>query len=107
MAEKKLKNGTVFRQQKLSNILSNPISLEKDSRKSGLIGWTGLIAIIVLYDVYAIRTKKIETLTRSFWRHTEQAIGKSIFIGAWLGLTFHLLLEKMIRKKYLNKIGEF
>lgn len=107
MAEKKSKNGMVFRQQKLSDILFNPISLEKDSRKSGLIGWVGLIAIIVLYDVYAIKTKRIETLTRSFWRHTEQTIGKSIFIGAWLGLTFHLLLEKMIRKKYLSKIGEF
>jgi hypothetical protein len=103
MVEKKLKNGTVFRQQKLSNLFSNPVSLEKDDRVSGLVGWLGLITVIVLYDIYAIRTKKVETLTRSFWRHTEQVIGKSIFIGAWLGLTFHLLLEKMIRKKYLTK----
>lgn len=107
MAEKKSKNGTVYRQQELSKLFSNPISLEKDDRKSGLIGWGGLVAIIVLYDIYAIRTKRIETLTRSFWRHTEKTIGKNIFIGAWLGLTFHLLLEKMIRKKYLSKIGEF
>lgn len=103
MAEKKSKSGTGFRQPKLSNFLSNPVNLEKDDRISGLIGWLGLVGIIIIYDIYAIRTKKIETLTRSFWRHTEKVIGKSIFIGVWLGLTFHLLLEKMIRKKYLTK----
>lgn len=99
MAEKKSKNGTEFHQRKPSKLFSNPVNLEKDDRVSGLIGWAGLVGIIVLYDAYAIKTKKIETLTRSFWRHTEQTIGKSIFTGVWLGLTFHLLLEKMIRKK--------
>ena len=103
MAEKKSKSGTAFHQQKLSKMLSNPVNLEKDDRVSGLIGWLGLMSIIIIYDIYAIRTKKIETLTRSFWRHTEKLMGKSIFIGAWLGLTFHLLLEKMIRKKYSTK----
>jgi hypothetical protein len=103
MEEKKFKNGTVFHQLKLSDILDNPITLDKDNRRSGVVGWLGLVCIVVLYDVYAIKTKKIETLTRSFWRHTEHKIGQSIFIGAWLGLTFHLLFEKMIRKKISNR----
>jgi hypothetical protein len=103
MVEKKFKNGTEYHLQKLSEYLNQPVVLDKNESKSGVIGWIGLVGVIVLYDVYAIKTKKIETLTRSFWRHTENKSGQSIFIGAWLGLTFHLLFEKMIRKKISNR----
>ncbi len=103
MADREYKNGMDFHPLKHSKLFSNPVILEKDERTTGVIGWIGLVAIIVLYDYYAIKTKKVETLTRSFWRHTEHKIGQSIFIGAWLGLTFHLLFEKMIRIKVLNK----
>lgn len=103
MAEKKSKSGTEYHLQKLSNYFTQPVILEKNQSKTGVIGWLGLVGVIVLYDAYAIKSKKIETLTRSFWRHTENKTGQSIFIGAWLGLTFHLLFEKMIRKKISNR----
>lgn len=103
MADRECKNGMDFHQLKHSKVFNSPIILEKDDRTTGVIGWIGLVAIIVLYDYYAIKTKKVETLTRSFWRHTENKIGQSIFIGAWLGLTFHLLFEKIIRLKVYNK----
>ena len=95
---KKLKSGTEYLQLKLSNAWKAPIILDKQDKKSGTIAWGSLALGILAYDIYAIKSKKIETLTRSFWRLTEKPIEGSLLIGAWLGLTFHLLIEKQIRK---------
>lgn len=98
MVVKKSKNGMASLQHKLSDAFSTPLILDKQDRKSGTIAWGGLALGIIAYDIYAIKSKKIETLTRSFWRLTEKPIEGSLLIGAWLGLTFHLLIEKQIRK---------
>jgi len=95
---KKFKSGTEYLQLKLSDALATPLVLQKQDRKSGTIAWGGLALAIIAYDTYAIKSKKIETLTKSFWRLTEKKITGSIFTGVWLGLTFHLLIEKLIRK---------
>jgi hypothetical protein len=100
MVAKKCKNGMEFLQQKLSNAFSTPLVLDKQDKKSGSIAWSGLALGIIVYDIYAIKSKKIETLTRSFWRLTEKPLTGSIFTGVWLGLTFHLLIEKLIRKNF-------
>ena len=89
-----------FLQQKLSSVFSAPLVLDKQDKKSGSIAWSGLALGIIVYDIYAIKSKKIETLTRSFWRLTEKPLTGSIFTGVWLGLTFHLLIEKLIRKNF-------
>ena len=89
-----------FLRQKLSDAFSTPLVLERHDRKSGTIAWGGLALGIIAYDFYAIKSKKIETLTRSFWRLTEKPISGSIFTGVWLGLTFHLLIEKLVRKSF-------
>jgi hypothetical protein len=99
MEEKKFKSGTEYHLQKLSNYYTSPINLEKDDRVSGTYAWLGILSMVLAYDVYAIKTKKAETLTRSFWRLTDKPL-KSIFpIAAWTALSVHLLLEKNIRKK--------
>lgn len=100
MVAKRFKNGMEFLRHKLSDALSTPLILEKQDRKSGTIAWGGLALGIIAYDAYAIKSKKIETLTRSFWRLTEKPISGSIFTGVWLGLTFHLLIEKLVRKSF-------
>ena len=89
-----------FLQHKLSNVFSTPLVLERENKKSGTVAWGGLALGIIAYDIYAIKSKKIETLTRSFWRLTEKPISGSIFTGVWLGLTFHLLIEKLVRKSF-------
>ena len=100
MVAKRLRNLTELPPLKLSKMFGTPLILEKDDRKSGAIAWGGLALGIIVYDIYAIKSKKIETLTRAFWRHTENKITGSIFTGVWLGLTFHLLIEKLIRKNF-------
>lgn len=98
MVVKKSKSTKGYHRQKLSDTLAVPLALEKNETISGILGWCGILSAIIAYDVYAIKSKKIETLTRFFWRMTEQPITGSIIIGAWLGLSFHLLIEKLIRK---------
>jgi hypothetical protein len=99
MEEKKFKSGTEYHLQKLSNYYSSPINLEKDDRVSGTYAWLGILSAVFVYDLYAIKSKKAETLTRSFWRLTERPIKSIIPLAAWATLSAHLLLEKNIRKK--------
>ena len=102
MEKTRFKSGEALPLQKLYNYYSSPVILEKDERISGAYGWIGIIAAIVAFDAFAIKTKKIETLTRFFWRSTESPIKSLIPISAWLVLTAHLLLEKDIRRNRFN-----
>lgn len=99
MEEKKFKNGTEYHLQKLFNYYSSPINLQKDERVSGTFGWIALLSIIAAYDIYAIKTQKVETLTRSFWRLTDKPLKSIIPLTAWAALSVHLLAEKSIRRK--------
>ena len=100
MVVKKLSSGLESLRPKLSDILGPFPDLQKDHRKSGSVAWGGLVLGVIAYDIYAIKSKKIETLTRSFWRLTEEKIPKIALTGVWLGLTFHLLIEKLVRKSF-------
>lgn len=89
--------------QKLSDYYRSPVVLEKDDRTSGAYAWLALVAIIAAYDYYAIKSKRIETLTRSFWRSTERPLKSIIPIASWTVLTAHLLLEKRVRRSITDK----
>lgn len=99
MEDTKSKNGKALPLQKLYNYYSNPINLEKDERISGVYGWVMVAGLIAAYDAYAIKTKKAETLTRYFWRSTENTKSSLLPVLSWLILTGHLLLEKEVRRK--------
>lgn len=99
MEEIKCKNGKALPLQRLSSYYSAPINLSKDERISGLYAWAGILLFVLLYDTYAIKTNKIETLTRAFWRLTDRPIKSVAPVVAWSALTAHLLFEKNIRKK--------
>jgi hypothetical protein len=77
-----------------------PIELSREGRKTGLIGWAGLVAFVVLYDLFAIRSRKIETLTRSFWRLSSRRSGLIFTHIAWLLTTLHLVVEFRARRAY-------
>jgi hypothetical protein len=90
--------------QKLFNYYSAPIELEKDERTTGLLGWALVLGLVVAYDTYAMKTKKVETLTRSFWRLSEGKMSKAPVFGAWIVITAHLMLEKNVRRKIAKQI---
>ena len=82
----RLKNTKVFLPQRLSNHLSEPLVLEKEAT-SGLLAWLSLTLGIVAYDIVAMKSGRIETLTKTFWRFTENKLAASIITGVWLGIT--------------------
>lgn len=98
MEEKKSKNGMEFHQQRLYNYYSKPLDLEKDHRISGTYAWMVLLGLIAAYDIYAIKEKKVETLTRAFWRNTEKSKTGLLPIALWGLATIHLMAEKKIRR---------
>ena len=85
--------------KKITSYLSTPVHLEKDDRKSAFGVWMLFIAIAIIYDVFAIRSKKRESLTRTFWRHTEDPAKGAFALTVWLSITAHLILEKPLRKR--------
>jgi hypothetical protein len=103
MEDRKFKSGRAYLLQRLYNYYTQPIELNKDSRTTGLIGWLFLALIVIAYDLYAIKTKNIETLTRAFWRMTEKPLSRIPFMVLWMVLTFHLIFEKDIRRKRTQK----
>jgi len=93
----------VYLLRKLYDYYRNPINLNKDSRITGGFGWLFIALFVLAYDIYAMKYQKIETLTRFFWRSTEKNILKSLIpIGVWSVLSFHLLIEKPIRKTLIK-----
>jgi hypothetical protein len=102
MAKTKFKNGEAYPLQELSNYFSSPINLEKDARLTGLIGWAALVAFVVGYDLFAIKSQKAETLTRSFWRLSEGKVSKFPVLAAWMIVTAHLVIEKDVRRKIVK-----
>lgn len=85
--------------KKITNYLSTPVHLEKDHRKSAFWVWMLIIAIVVVYDFFAIRSKKQESLTRTFWRLTDHPVKRVVILGLWFSATVHLTLEKPLRKR--------
>jgi len=99
MEERKYKSGSAYPLQKLFNYYSSPIDLKKTNAKSGLLGWALLASTVIAYDIYAIKSQKVETLTKSFWRLSEGKGSKAPVLGAWLIISFHLMFEKHVRKR--------
>ncbi len=53
---------------------------------------------IFSYDMYAITTKRFETMSTALWRSLEHPIKSPIAIFSWLVLTHHLFASKPARK---------
>jgi hypothetical protein len=75
-----------------------PIDLEKGQRKTGATGWLLLSVTVILWDLWAIRTQRVETLTRSFWRLSKTSWGGFALQAIWGILTAHLLVEARLRQ---------
>lgn len=54
-------------------------------------GWMVCLAVPAAYDAWALATGN-ETMSRFFWRHRDDRITRFFGVGAWMGLTWHLLL---------------
>lgn len=71
-------------------------ALDAVKKRSGLIGWGLVTAGIGIYDYYAIKSQRIETLSTAV--HNLQGV---YIIGAaamWGVVTAHLFVEPQIKK---------
>lgn len=75
--------------------------MEKAPNKiSGEYGWLGLTLIIVAYDAYAMKTKKIETLSAALWKSLAHPKKMPAAACIWGILTWHLFLDAHARQSY-------
>lgn len=54
-----------------------------------LFGWLALTALVVTYDVWAIRTHH-DTMSKGFWRGVHSPTLRWVVVPAWALLTIHL-----------------
>lgn len=66
-------------------------------KPSGAFGWLAIFVIATAYDAYALKTKKIETLSRAFWRWNKHPLGAIVTSGLWAAISFHILIDNPIR----------
>lgn len=72
--------------------------MKTNQRKpSGAFGWLAIFALATVYDVYAIKTNKVETLSRAFWRWNKHSYGGLITAAIWASISFHLLIDNPLR----------
>ena len=64
---------------------------------SGEYGWVVLAVSITAYDLFAIKTKKFETLSTALWKSLPHPIKFPIAPLAWGILTYHLFISKNAR----------
>lgn len=63
----------------------------------GTAAWAGLVAYVVVYDIIAMRTKKV-TLSTAFYSLSVSRAGRPLLILFWSYLSAHLF--RLLPKKY-------
>lgn len=86
-------NGKALRRLKLSKFGTQ----ESDRKPSGLYGWALIFLFATAYDVYAIKTDKIETLSRAFWKCSKHPVGGLVTSAIWSAISYHLVIDNQIR----------
>ena len=64
----------------------------------GDYAWGVMALMILTYDLVAIRTKRIETMSAAMWRSLEHPIKSPLVLLIWLKLTHHLFGNKTARR---------
>lgn len=64
------------------------------------LAWVGLAAVIIAYDLIALNTNKVETLSSAVWRSLAKPGKWPIYMGTWFGLTYHLFFNPCARQSY-------
>jgi hypothetical protein len=76
--------------------------------KEPLIGdwaWLGLIIGIFSYDMFALKSKKCETMSAAIIRSLAHPIKGPTAVLAWVTVTHHLFGNKRARRCYVDQIS--
>lgn len=69
-------------------------------RRQAELAWVVLAAGIIAFEVVALESKKIETLSEALWRSLSKPTRWPISMGIWFGLTYHLFFNPAARDSY-------
>lgn len=56
-----------------------------------LVGWGALTAVVVAYDVWALKTRH-RTMSKGFWLAVRDPRLRWVVVPLWLALTYHLFV---------------
>lgn len=72
--------------------------------RAGVWAWGGIIAYVLIYDVFALRTKR-HTLSAGFHHISTLKVGRPLLVGFWFYLTSHLFRWVPQRYDLFRKFG--
>lgn len=66
---------------------------KEEGKPSGAFGWLLIFAVATTYDIYALKTRKVETLSNAYWRWSRHPVGGLVTAGAFAAIAFHLIID--------------
>lgn len=76
--------------------------MDENKLVPGDIAWLVLTGAIIGYDLAAISTKRVETLSSAIWRSLSHPRKLPILLSIWTALTWHLFANPRARQSYKN-----
>lgn len=67
---------------------------------NGFWAWLIMALSILAYDIFAIKTKKAETMSTALWRMLQNPTHSPALMMVWLSITYHLFINKQARSSY-------
>ena len=71
--------------------------MSREEKISGEYAWLIMALGITAYDLFAIKTKKIETMSTALWRSLHHPFKLPVAAIAWAILSYHLFASKNAR----------
>lgn len=80
--------------------LVNITAMVAREKPSGAFGWFMIAAVATAYDLYAMKTKKVETLSSAYWRWSDHPVGGLLTSAVWAATSYHLIIDNPVRKLF-------
>lgn len=78
-----------------------------DDKISGEYAWVAMALSITLYDLVAIKTKKMETMSTALWKSLNHPMKFPVAPIAWAILTYHLFASSNARSSMKSRQPHF
>lgn len=77
---------------------------ETRSIETALLGWAGIVGLVVGYDAWALATGN-QTLSAAFWSTKSHPVWGTLLGVAWGGLTWHLMFgDRQVAPDRLHEV---
>jgi hypothetical protein len=81
--------------------------MKKNEKISGEYAWLTMALGILTYDLVAIKTKKIETMSGALWRSLQHPVKSPFALLTWGIVTHHLFASTSARKSMILLLAAY